>query len=137
MEIARGTMEDREEIRDLYTLYSITIDSGRYDDWIDCFTEDGIFESPRFGKHAGREGLCKFVKVYRESLVGAQARHVVTGVYFEIQGDRAIGSCYFIYYHSKDGRTALAAVGHYDDELRKVAGRWRFASRRISVDGRA
>jgi 3-phenylpropionate/cinnamic acid dioxygenase small subunit len=137
MEVARGTLEDREEIRDLYTLYSITLDSGRYDDWIDCFTEDGTFESQRFGKHAGREGLCKFVKIYKESLGGAQARHVVTGIYFELQGDRAAGSCYLTYYHSKNGRTALAAVGHYEDELRKAGGRWRFASRRVSVDGRA
>jgi len=137
VEITRGTLEDREEIRDLYTLYSVTLDSGRYDEWIDCFTEDGIFQSQRFGKYAGREGLSKFVKIYRESLGGAQARHVITGVYFEIRGERAAGSCYLTYYHSKDGKTALAAVGHYEDELRKVGGRWRFSSRRVSVDGRA
>ncbi len=132
-----GSLEDREAIRDLYTLYAITLDSGRYEDWIDCFTDDGTFESQRFGRHVGREGLCKFVKIYRNSLGGAQARHVVTGVYFEIDGDRADGSCYFTYYHSKDGRTALAAVGHYEDKLRKVDGRWRFESRVVRVDGRA
>jgi len=134
---ARGTLEDREEIRDLYTLYAITLDSGRYDDWIDCFTEDGTFESQRFGRHAGREGLCKFVKKYKESLSGAQARHVVTNIYFEIEGDRAKGSCYLTYYHSTGGKTGLAAVGHYEDELHKTGGRWRFCARRVSVDGRA
>jgi len=27
--------------------YCLTIDTCRYDEWIDCFTDDGTFESPR------------------------------------------------------------------------------------------
>ena len=51
-----GTIEDREEIRELYAHYAHTIDNRRYDEWLDCFTDEGVFESPRFGKHSGREG---------------------------------------------------------------------------------
>ncbi len=132
-----GTLEDREAIRDLYTHYAVTLDGGRYDDWIDCFTDDGVFESKRFGRHVGREGLCKFVKIYRDSLAGAQVRHVITTVHFDIEGDHAAGGCYLTYFHSKDGKTEVSAVGQYEDQLRKVAGRWRYTSRRVSVDGRA
>ena len=49
-----GTLADREEVRALHARYCLTIDAGRYDEWIDCFTGDGVFESPRFGKHRGR-----------------------------------------------------------------------------------
>jgi len=34
-----GTLEDREEVRALHARYCLTIDAGRYDEWIDCFTE--------------------------------------------------------------------------------------------------
>jgi hypothetical protein len=33
-----GTLEDREEVRALHARYCLTIDAGRYDEWIDCFT---------------------------------------------------------------------------------------------------
>jgi 3-phenylpropionate/cinnamic acid dioxygenase small subunit len=132
-----GTLEDREEIRDLYTRYVLTLDGGRRDEWIDCFTENGAFESQRFGKHLGHDGLRKFFAIYRESLGGAQGRHVITAIHFTIEGDRASGGCYLTYYHSKNGRTGLAAVGHYEDELRKDAGAWRFESRRVLIDGPA
>ena len=130
-----GSFEDREQIRELYARYAIAIDNARYDEWIDCFTEDGVFESPRFGRYAGREGLGKFVATYRESLGGAQVRHVISTLSFRIDGDRATGSCYLTYFHSKNGKTELAAVGHYRDVLRKVGGEWRFQSRQVFLDG--
>ncbi len=36
-----GTLEDREEIRELHARYCLTIDNGRYDQWLECFTADG------------------------------------------------------------------------------------------------
>src|SRR5271168_71724 len=76
-----GTLEDREEVRTLHARYCLTIDTGRYDEWIDCFTEDGVFESPRFGKHSGRDGLRKFTARYKESLGGAQVQQSTVGFY--------------------------------------------------------
>ena len=81
-----GTIEDREEVRVLHARYCLTIDTGRYDEWIDCFTEDGVFESPRFGKHAGRDGLKRFTALYKESLGGAQVLHVVANPAFDLDG---------------------------------------------------
>jgi uncharacterized protein (TIGR02246 family) len=130
-----GTLEDREEIRELYARYALTIDNGAYEDWIDCFTEDGVFESSRLGIHSGREGLRGFTAIYRESLGGAQVRHVITNVTFKLEGEYGTGTCYLVYYHCKDGRVQQAAVGHYQDTLRKSGGRWRFASRKVSLDG--
>jgi 3-phenylpropionate/cinnamic acid dioxygenase small subunit len=130
-----GTIEDREEIRELYARYAHTIDNGRFNEWIDCFTEDGVFESPRFGKHSGREGLRRFSAIYKDSLGGAKPFHQMTNVIFKIDGDQASGGCYLTYYHCKDGKAALSAAGNYTDQLRKVGGEWRFQSRRVSIDG--
>lgn len=130
-----GTLEDREEIRELYAHYAYAIDNGKYDEWMDCFTEDGTFESPRFGKHSGRDGLRKFCAIYKDSLGGAKPFHQMTNVTFKIDGDSASGGCYLTYYHCKDGKAALSAAGHYTDKLRKANGGWRFESRKVTIDG--
>jgi ketosteroid isomerase-like protein len=129
-----GSPEDREQIRELYARYALYVDASRFEDWVDCFTEDGIFESPSFGKHPGRDALRKFCASYKESWAGAQVRHMMVNVSFDIHGDHAHGCCNLIYFHIKNGKTELAAVGGYKDELRKVNGEWRFAHRQVYVD---
>ena len=128
-----GSFEDREEIRELYARYAHTIDNCRFDEWIDCFTEDGVFDSPRFGRHSGRDGLRRFTAIYKESLGGAKAFHQITNVIFSVNGDQASGCCYLTYYHCKDGKATLSAAGHYTDALRKVNGEWRYESRKVAV----
>jgi 3-phenylpropionate/cinnamic acid dioxygenase small subunit len=130
-----GAPEDREEVRELYARYAMTIDGGAFDEWVDCFTDDGVFESARFGRHSGRDGLKRFTAIYKESLGGAQVRHVITNVTFQLDGERGAGACYLVYYHVKDGRVQQTAVGHYRDRLRKVNGRWKFESRQVALDG--
>ena len=130
-----GTWEDREQIRELYARYAYTVDLGRYHDWVQCFTEDGVFDSPIFGQHKGPQGLLKFTALYKESQGGAQVRHVMSNVTFAIDGDRATGGCYLSYYHCKDGKVSLAALGRYVDKLRKVNGEWLFENRKVHLDG--
>lgn len=130
-----GTGDDREEIRELYARYAHTIDAGRFDEWIDCFTSDGAFESPRFGRHVGRDGLRKFTAIYKDALGGAKSVHQMSNVTFVVRGDRASGGCYLAAYHCKDGRAELSAVGRYIDKLRKVDGHWKFETRQVVIDG--
>ncbi len=130
-----GTFEDREQIREIYSHYAFTIDHGPYEEWVKCFTQDGVFESPRFGRHAGHEGLRRFTSIYKESMGGAQVRHMMTNVTFRVEGDRATGGCYLTYYHCKNGKATLEALGRYEDRLRKVNGEWLFESRKVFIDG--
>ena len=130
-----GKIEDREAIRELYAQYAHTLDNGRYEDWLGCFTPEGSFESPRFGRYAGGDGLKKFVAVYKDSLGGAKPMHFMSNVTFAIEGDTAKGGCYLAYFHCKDGKAELSAVAHYIDTLRKVGGEWRFESRKVAIDG--
>src|SRR5271155_5039038 len=108
-----GTLEDREEVRTLHARYCLTIDSGRYDEWIDCFTEDGVFESPRVGKSSGRDGLKRFAAMYKESLGVARVLHVVANPAFDLDGDSGGGTSYLLYYHCKDGQVQQCTVGYH------------------------
>jgi 3-phenylpropionate/cinnamic acid dioxygenase small subunit len=132
-----GTWEDREQIRELYARYAYTVDFYRYPEWVQCFAEDGVFESPIFGEFKGPQGLLKFTAMYKESQGGSQVRHVMTNLTFQISGESATGGCYLTYYHCKDGKVSLAATGRYEDQLRKVNGEWLFARRKVYLDGHA
>jgi len=130
-----GTVEDRLEIQDLYARYCQSLDHGRYEEWLDCFTDDGVFESPRFGRRAGREELRKFTAMYRESLGGARALHLVHNPLLKIDGDRGSASCDFSYFHCKDMHIQQGTVGFYTDVLRKTPVGWRFLSRCVTILG--
>ncbi len=132
-----GTWEDREQIRELYARYAYTVDFYRYSEWVQCFTEDGVFESPIFGEFKGPQGLLKFTAMYKESQGGSQVRHVMSNITFQITGAAATGGCYLTYYHCKDGKVSLAALGRYEDQLRKVNGEWLFVRRKVHLDGHA
>ena len=129
-----GTVADREEIRELYARYALTIDDSQFEDWVNCFTPDGVFDSPIYGRSAGYDALRKFAASYKGSWAGARVRHMMVNVSFKIEGDRATGQCNLIYYRIKDGKTELAAIGGYKDELRKENGDWRFSLRRVFID---
>ena len=86
------------------------------------------------GMHTGHAALLKFCAAYKESWAGAQVRHMMVNVSFEVHGDHAHGTCNLIYFHIKGGKTELAAVGGYRDELRKVGGDWLFSHRKVFVD---
>jgi hypothetical protein len=131
----KGTLEDREEVRVLHARYCLTLDTGRYAEWIDCFTEDGVFESTRFGKHSGREGLKRFAAIHKDSLGGATVLHVVANPAFDLDGDDGTGTSYLLYYHCKDGKVQQSTVGYYKDKLRKTPDGWRFASRQVTILG--
>jgi 3-phenylpropionate/cinnamic acid dioxygenase small subunit len=130
-----GTLEDREQIRELYARYAFTIDYGPHEEWVRCFTPDGVFDSPRLGRHEGHDGLTKFTATYAASHGDAQVRHMMTNVTFRIEGDMAKGGCYLTYYHCKNGKATLQAIGRYQDELRKIDGEWLFQYRRVFIDG--
>src|SRR5260370_8567241 len=92
-----GSIEDREEVRVLHARYCLTIDTCRYDEWIDCFTEDVTFESPRFGKHSGRDGFRRFSPMYKESLGGAPVLNVVANPPFDLDADSGGRISYILY----------------------------------------
>ena len=54
-----SVIEEKDAIRDMMTRYCLAIDAGRYEEWVQCFTEDSICDSPfsangKAGMHCGR-----------------------------------------------------------------------------------
>lgn len=121
-------IEDRLEIADLRARYCHLLDDRRWPEFVDLFTEDGVFsglESVR-----GREEIRAFFTERVPKLAEA-FWHFCTDGTIELDGDAARGRISLQYLSIKGGVSYVSA-GHYDDTFRSVDGRWRFASRRIT-----
>lgn len=129
-----GSWQDREAVRELYARYSLTLDNGDFTSWLDCFTASGVLESPRFGRHEGREGLRRFIDLYQTALGGARVLHFNSNLSFVLDGDSGSGTCYFAYFYSRQGSATIGALGHYVDKLSGLDGVWRFEQRRVFLD---
>jgi len=129
-------LEEKEEIRDLITRYCLFIDSGRYAEWVDCFTEDGVFDSPILGRWQGKTALWQFTEKYRDWTGEAQPRHCVMNVLIAVHGNHATSECYLLMTHAAAGKTELIISGRYEDQIEKVTGRWLFKERKVLPDTR-
>ena len=129
-------LEEKEELRDLVTRYCLYIDSGRYDDWVATFTEDGVFDSPILGRWQGKAALKQFTDKYRTWTGNNQPRHCVMNVLVNVEGNHATGECYLLMTHASEGKTELVVSGRYEDRMEKVNGKWLFKERKVKPDNR-
>ena len=130
-----GSVEEREEVRELWARYAYALDHGDIDGWLNCFTEDGVMESARLGRFEGHVGLRKFAGGIPETRSGAQIRHLCTNQIMDLDGDQGTGSCYFMYFDCKNQNIQQVTVGEYRDVLKRVDGRWKIKHRRVELYG--
>jgi hypothetical protein len=132
----------REAIRDTiarYTWCSELMDVGGF---ADCFTADAVLEIKGGETYQGRDGVVAMLSGVRKRMRGAVGtegaapavmRHHVSSIRIElVSRDRAHAFSYFAVFMPPHGHDHW---GRYRDELVRDGERWRFARRRVSVDG--
>jgi hypothetical protein len=131
-------VEARECIRDLVARYNANGDSGRIDAVAELFASEAELEVPD-RMLRGREEIRGFL-----AGIGAETRsqrdtgfrlirHFTATLQIDVSGpDRATGRCYYAVLTDR----GLDHWGRYIDEYRREDGRWLFAKRRATVDGR-
>jgi ketosteroid isomerase-like protein len=129
-------VEAREEIRDLVARYNSNGDSGRFAQVIELFAEDAVMDTDGV-LHTGHDEIMTiFTGAQERTTEPGQAppylRHMTATHQIDvIDEDHASGRCYFqVLTH-----VGLDHWGRYVDTYRRIDGTWRFASRRVSVDG--
>ena len=128
----------REAIRDVIARYNHAGDRGRLDELAACFTEDGVMELPDTPPLRGRDAIRRHLEGVVASLRDATERatlaHHVASLRIERTApDSARADAYFSVYTE----IGLDHWGRYSDRLRRDADQWRFAQRRVRVDGAA
>ena len=126
------TVEDRLDIQDLMARYSRAIDFGRWDELPGFFTEDCTLDFGKLmGSHRGRDAVRGFADVLAGT--GLTMRHYVTNCIIEGVGDRATATTYVLAFTGQIG-SLMPTTGRYEDELRKVGGRWLLHVRRGFIE---
>jgi PQQ-dependent dehydrogenase (methanol/ethanol family) len=129
---------DRAEIEDLSARYVFALNWQDADAYAATFTADGVLDWAG-GVVKGREAIRSEVRNMRAYFAKrelaeaptrpARLRHFVTNRIIKVEGDRATSVAYWVEFNN-DGRERwpyVGAYGHFEDELRKVDGRWLMA----------
>lgn len=124
----------RESIRDLVARYNAQGDAGRLDAMLELFCEDAVLEvegRARRGRAAIRQ---LFAQAAEETAAGRARylRHFVSTHQVDLDGPlRAQGRCYFQTLTER----GLDHWGRYLDAYHCDQGVWRFAERRVLLEG--
>ncbi len=138
-------LEDESAI--VKTLYRMaqTVDYGDHGRWLDCFTEDTVFEMVEVTetdrtvrvRHEGREALAAFIPGHTHAPEHFH-KHVVADPIVEVSGDDAEVTAYLTRIDKGADGPFLWSFGRYLDTFRRCDdGRWRVAKRVIEVESRA
>ncbi len=119
-------MNDEEGIRRTLALYCHYLDGRQFQEWVNLFTEDGVWAG-----HAGRKAIEESI------LAGALAKrpelkrkHMCTNLIIEVDGDTAHASSDYIMFDAVDKEPwAVAGWGHYEDRMVRRQDKWLFVDR--------
>jgi 3-phenylpropionate/cinnamic acid dioxygenase small subunit len=131
----------REAIRDLVARYNANADTGRFREVAELFARDAVMELPdrAFEGRAAIDGMFREVQSEYEAQSSSggstpHLRHFTSTLQIDLElPDRARSRCYFQVLTAR----GLDHWGRYVDEYVRQEGRWLFARRKASVDGRA
>jgi len=125
---------DELEIRNLLARLAQLADDGELDEYIELFTEDGIWEGGAFGERRGHASILAGARERRAtgtSGPGSNSRHVITTTAIHLNGDTATGRSVFHYYTNTQATPVLAILGVYEDQFRRTPSGWKLAHRVI------
>ena len=133
----------REAIRDTMAKYNTSGDRLKVQDYVDCFTDDGIMESEfvaedKAFRYEGKADILAWQKRWLQRGPDAPAihqskfiRHHLSTSKIDITGpDTAKARTYWVAYTDIGPDHA----GYYLDDFRKVGDRWLIAHRRVRLD---
>ena len=138
----------REAIRDLVARYNAYGDAGKFDLLWELFVEDSVMEiSQRRGETVVHRGLGEIRSIFLGTqdrvqsqdprAAGAYVRHFTATHQIDVvDAEHATGRAYFAVIVGSTGPGGgLDHWGRYLDDYVRVDGRWRFARRRVILDG--
>ena len=135
------SVADELEIRNLLARLAQLADDGDLKEYVQLFTEDGVWQGPPGPGRGARSG-------HADLLAGAQERranriqgpntntfHVATNTVIQLNGDTATGKSYYQFYGNTQDAPKLQSMGIYRDEFRRTPKGWKMAKRVIERVG--
>jgi carbon monoxide dehydrogenase subunit G len=141
-------LEDERGIVATINQYAQAIDYGAHDQWLNCFTLDGVLDiRPQFNgedrapfpprRYSGRAELEGFIKALIHSPEKWQKHLVGQSLVELLSHSTASATSYIVRVDETEGTLHVFSIGRYKDRfVRGDDGRWRIAERIVEVEGR-
>jgi ketosteroid isomerase-like protein len=125
-------MTDEDAIRNTIARFCQHLDSRRFVEWSETFTEDGVFN-----KLNGRAAILTMIQQGELATKPELRRqHAVTNSVINVDGDTAIAtSDLTMYDRIGDGPVTVQTGRYYDRLARQPDGQWLFTERRLEWFG--
>ena len=129
-------LEDKLAIQELIARYNFALNFGDIEGWVNCFSEDGVFDCP-FAVFKGHTALRQYITERTAERRENPVRHLATNIIVEVQGDHASAQFYLLTLQVRPEGIQLLTTGVYHDQVRKINGSWRFSYRKVQLDSTA
>ena len=109
-------------------------DSGRYDEWIELFTDDATYSYADDARH-GRAEILALTEPFP-----AFGKHLCLNTSVVVDGDAADAVSDFVKIHpgpivqGTERHWTIVGAGRYLDRFARVDGEWRLAARRVEIE---
>lgn len=129
-------LSDREEIRQLTTLYCYCIDRGDAEGYAGVFTEDGVVDCSEMGTPdmVGRPAMVEVVNAF-VAFHQSYAHFVTNHGFHSIGADEAEGWCYFCLIGVTRAGDDTFMIGRYEDRYARTGEGWRIRRRKLIPHG--
>jgi ketosteroid isomerase-like protein len=139
--------DDRALIENMSNHYMVAVDAGDIETVMDTWAEDGVLNwvgGVENGRAEIREAMSQFGGA---ALMGSlppdaterqRTRHQIINHVITVNGDTATSFAYWFAMHNRTthGDIQFLYMGHYEDELARVDGEWKFKKRTVYNESR-
>ena len=132
------TLEDIEEIKKLQARYTYLLDTDKWNEAVNLFTENAKVQLTGF-LCEGKEEITKIYKELFGSGMMSMHRHMVIQPVIEVDGETARGMWYLFNVHTyklPQGDTPMWSQAKYENEYVKEDGKWKISSLRYIINFR-
>jgi ketosteroid isomerase-like protein len=144
---AQSYAEDRALIQNMSNHYMVAVDAGDIEKVMETWADDGVLDwvgGVEHGKAEIRAAMSNFGGAAMMGQLPANAterqrtRHQIINHVITVEGDLATSFAYWFAMTNRTthGQVELLYMGHYEDELARIDGQWKFKKRTVFNESR-
>mgnify|MGYP006195099311 FL=1 len=131
-EMTKNSLQDRIAICELKARYCRLLDTKRWADWMELFTEDFLLDTQEAGGPPQIKGRADALAMVRQTIETARTVHQVHSPEIVIDGDAATGIWAMQDRVVFEGGVGITGYGHYTETYAKSGGEWRIARSKLT-----
>ncbi|PWU61065.1 hypothetical protein DLE60_07570 [Micromonospora globispora] len=126
-----GSMPRELMALQMYAEYAHRVDDGRIREWSELFADDGVM-AVRGEEHVGPKGIYAYLTKARVDGEPSTARHLITNVRVDVDGDHAAMRADFTHLRVAGGLATTEMVGAYRTRMRWHSDEWKLVRHEVS-----